>query len=93
LREAQTAEPGWLDHAFDVQGLFPEPPKFAAQIARLEAHLQRHPDDRDAWLMLGAQWLLSGRVQLAADVFLRLDDPSRPADETLEAFLDALKTK
>jgi len=93
LREAQAAEPGWIDHASDVQALFPEPTKFAALIARIEAHLQRHPDDRDAWLMLGAQWFLSGRVALAADVFLRLDDPSRPPDDILQAFLDASKTE
>jgi cytochrome c-type biogenesis protein CcmH/NrfG len=92
LREAQTAEPGWIDDAYDVQGLFPEPPEFAAMIARIESHLQRHPDDRDAWLMLGAQWFLSGRVPLAADVFLRLDDPNLAPDEILQAFLDASKT-
>lgn len=93
LREAQTAEPGWLEHAFDIQGLFPEPTEFAAQIARIEAHLQSEPDDRNAWLMLGAQWFLSGRVQLAADVFLRLNDPKRQPDEILQAFLDASKAK
>jgi thioredoxin-like negative regulator of GroEL len=93
LREAQTAEPGWIEHASDIQALFPEPTKFAAQIARIEAHLQRQPDDRNAWLMLGAQWFLSGRVQLAADVFLRLDDPNRPPDDTLQAFLGASKAK
>jgi tetratricopeptide (TPR) repeat protein len=93
LREAQTAEPGWIEHASDVQALFPEPTKFAEQIARIEAYLQSRPDDRNAWLMLGAQWFLSGRVQLAADVFLRLDDPSHPPDETLQAFLDASKAK
>lgn len=93
LREAQTAEPGWIEHASDVQALFPEPTRFAEHIARIEAYLQSRPDDRNAWLMLGAQWFLSGRVQLAADVFLRLDDASHPPDETLQAFLDASKAK
>lgn len=93
IREAQTAEPGWLEHASDIQGLFPEPTEFAALIARIEAHLQSQPDDHDAWLMLGVQWLLSGRVERAADVFLRLHDPNRQPDETLQAFLDASKAK
>ena len=57
------------------------------QIARLEAHLQAHPADRDAWLVLGAEWFLSGRTRKAADVFLRLSD--RAPDPALAAFLAA----
>jgi cytochrome c-type biogenesis protein CcmH/NrfG len=89
LREAQAAEPGWLAFAEDVQGLFPEPADFAAMIGRLETHLQAHPEDRDAWLILGAQWFLSGRSQQAADAFARLTD--RQPDSMLAAFLDAAK--
>ena len=58
-------------------------------MARLESHVQIHPDDRNAWLVLGAEWFLSGRTARAADVFLRLDDPNRKADIALAAFLDA----
>jgi hypothetical protein len=87
LREAQTAQPRWLEHPPDVQVLYPEPGDFARQIARLESHLQAHPNDRDAWLVLGAQWYLSGRTHRAADVFLRLTD--RKPDDTLAAFLKA----
>ncbi|MHC5541759.1 tetratricopeptide repeat protein, partial [Singulisphaera rosea] len=87
FREAQTAEPGWLANAGDIQTIYSEPADFARQIAALESHLQVTPGDRDAWLVLGAQWYLSGRTQKASDVFLRLSD--RAADPTLAAFLDA----
>ena len=75
LREAETAQPGWIVTAPDIQSLYGEPAEFAGHLARLESHLQVHPDDRDAWLVLGAEWYLSGRTARAADVFLRLNDP------------------
>jgi tetratricopeptide (TPR) repeat protein len=89
LREALAAEPDWLTRAPDIQDLFGEPAAFKGQIAKLERHLQARPNDRDAWLVLGAELFLAGRVQQAADVFLRLSD--RKADPTLAAFLDASK--
>jgi hypothetical protein len=89
LRDAETAEPGWLLTAPDIQSIYGEPAEFLRQVARLESHLQSHPDDRDAWLVLGAQWFLSGRTARAADVFLRLDDPNRKPDVALSAFLFA----
>jgi tetratricopeptide (TPR) repeat protein len=87
FREAQAAEPGWLINAPDIQSIYGEPRDFAAPIAKLETHLQVEPNDRDAWLVLGAQWYLSGRTRQAADVFSRLTD--RQADPTLDAFLAA----
>lgn len=87
FRAAETAEPGWLVKPFDVQALYSEPGDFARQIARLESHLQTAPEDRDAWLVLGAQWFLSGRTRQAGDVFLRLTD--RKPEPTLAAFLEA----
>jgi hypothetical protein len=48
-----------------------------------------HPEDRDAWLVLGAEWYLSGRSARAADVFQRLNDPTRRPDIALSAFLEA----
>jgi hypothetical protein len=85
--EATATEPNWLVHAPDVQALYGEPTEFARQIARLETHLQADPHDRDAWLVLGAQYFLSGQTRKAADVFVRLTD--RKPDATLAAFLDA----
>ncbi len=61
LREAETAEPGWVVTAKDVQALYSEPADFARHVARLEEHLHQNPEDRDAWLVLGAQWFLSRR--------------------------------
>ncbi len=55
FREAQTAEPGWLAFPDDVQNLFGDPADFASVLNTLESHLQTHPDDRDAWLVLGAE--------------------------------------
>jgi tetratricopeptide (TPR) repeat protein len=89
LREAETAEPGWIVNAPDIQAIFGEPTDFTRQLAKLESHVQTHPDDRDAWLVLGAEWFLSGRTAKAADVFKRLDDPARKSDVALAAFLDA----
>lgn len=90
LREAQTAEPGWLATADDLRAIHPEPAEYARLVAKLEAHLQAQPEDRDGWLVLGALWYLSGRTQKAADVFLRLTD--RREDPTLRAFLAATKS-
>jgi thioredoxin-like negative regulator of GroEL len=89
LRDAETAQPGWILTARDIQAIYGEPAEFARQIARLESHVQSHPDDRDAWLVLGAQWFLTGRTSRAADVFLRLNDPRRKPDIVLAAFLEA----
>jgi hypothetical protein len=89
FRMAETLEPGWLTRASDIQRIYGEPADFAKQLSKLESHLQAHPDDRDAWLVLGAELFLSGRVRKAADIFLRLSD--RKADPTLAAFLDATK--
>jgi tetratricopeptide (TPR) repeat protein len=91
LREALAAEPDWLAHAPDIQDLYGEPSDFKDQVAKLERHLKDNPNDRDAWLVLGAQWFLSGRTRQAADIFHRLSarPPDRPPDPTLAAFLDA----
>jgi Tetratricopeptide repeat len=89
IREAETAQPGWIVNASDIQALYGEPADFANNLARLETHLQTNPDDRDAWLVLGAEWFLSGRTTKAADVFKRLNDPNRKLDVALAAFLDA----
>jgi hypothetical protein len=89
LREAEIAEPGWIVRAPDIQTIYGEPTEFARTLARLETYLQANPDDRDGWLVLGAQLFLSGRTTKAADVFKRLDDPNRKSDVALAAFLDA----
>jgi tetratricopeptide (TPR) repeat protein len=91
LREAETAEPGWIVTAPDIQSLFGEPSDFTKHIAKIESYVQTHPEDRDAWLVLGAEWFLSGRTGKAADVFKRLNDPARKSDVALSAFLEASK--
>lgn len=89
LREALAADPGWLARAPDVQNLYTDPVDFARELAKLESRVQAAPNDRSAWLVLGAELFLSGRVARARDVFLRLAD--RRPDPTLAAFLDASK--
>jgi hypothetical protein len=89
LREAETAQPGWIITTPDIQSIYGEPTEFARHVAKLESHIQSHPDDRDAWLVLGAEWFLTGRTAKAADVFQRLNDPRRKPDVALAAFLDA----
>ncbi len=91
LREAQAADPAWLIAADNVQALYAEPADFHAMLGTIEARVQAHPEDRDAWLVLGTQLFLSGRTDRAADVFLRLTD--RPPDATLTALLDASRAR
>jgi tetratricopeptide (TPR) repeat protein len=91
LREAETVEPGWMTRAADIQSLYMEPGDFARQVSKLENHLQAQPNDRDAWLVLGAELFLSGRTRRAGDIFLRLSD--RREDPTLAAFLDATRPR
>ncbi len=93
LRRAELAEPGWILKAADIQTLYSEPTDFARELAKLETHLQINPGDRNAWLVLGAEWFLSGRTAKAADVFARLADPNRRPDIALEAFLEATNQK
>lgn len=93
FRQAELAQPGWIVTAPDIQSIYAEPAVFARTVTRLESHLQLHPDDRAAWLVLGAQWFLSGRTIKAADVFRRLNDPKRKPDLALSAFLDASNQK
>lgn len=78
---------GWLLDTPDVQSLYGEPREFARRIAQLESYLQAHPEDRDAWFVLGAERYLSGHPREANDAFVRLAD--RPADPALTAFQDA----
>ncbi len=89
LRDAMTAPQNarWLSNAPDIQAMYGEPGEFASQVARLESYLQTHPDDRNAWFVLGAQNYFSGHPQLASDAFLRLTD--RRPDQALSAFMDA----
>jgi hypothetical protein len=89
LREALTVHPGWLVTAGDIQSIYGEPAEFARHLARLESFVQVHPEDRDAWLVLGAQFFLTGRTVKSADIFKRLNDPRRKPDAALSAFLDA----
>lgn len=91
LREAEAAEPGWLNHARDIQPLFGDPADFAAQISKVETYLQAHPEDRDAWMILGINKLLTGKAQDAADIFLSIGD--EPLDPALSAFLAASRRK
>lgn len=93
FRQAEMAQPGWIITASDIQSIYAEPAAFSRTLTRLESHLQLHPDDRAAWLVLGAQWFLSGRTAKAADVFHRLNDPRRKSDAALSAFLDASNQK
>jgi hypothetical protein len=91
LREAQAVEPDWMlrPAARSPQNLFGGPADFAAVLNRLESHLQTNPEDRDAWLVLGAELYLTGRTAAARDCFVRLTD--RRPDETLAAFLEATR--
>ncbi|HWE36228.1 MAG TPA: tetratricopeptide repeat protein [Isosphaeraceae bacterium] len=92
FRVAQAADPDWLkNNPRDVESMFQEPSAFHKQIAGLEAHLQAEPEDRDAWFVLGTEWLLSGRAERASNVFLRLSD--RKDDRVVAAFLAAADTK
>ncbi len=87
FRDAHTAEPNWLVGATDIMALYTEPADFHKRIEVLESHVRVNPADRDAWLVLGAEKFLTGKVRESSDIFRRLND--RRADPTLAGFLDA----
>jgi len=87
FREATAIEPDWITRARDVQALFSEPAEFRGHIAKLESHLLKEPNDRDGWLVLGAELFLSGQTRRAGDIFVRLTD--RKPEPALAAFLEA----
>ncbi len=89
FREAVDVEPDWVSKAHDIQSIFGEPAEFRKHLAKLESHLLQEPNDRDGWLVLGAELYLSGQTRRASDIFTRLTD--RKPDATLSAFLDATK--
>ena len=91
MRRAVAAEPGWLPRATSIKAIYGEPSEFNRPMARLESHLLADPGDRDGWLLLGAQFFLSGQTRRAGDVFLRLTD--RRPDHALAAFLDVTGAK
>lgn len=91
LHEAVAADPRGLEKPTNVEAMFVEPEDFQKAIERLETHLQAKPEDRDAWMVLGVQHLLSGHPDRASDAFLRLD-PDRD-DPTLRALMLAAATK
>ena len=85
LREAITAQGGWLATTPNIVGLYGEPSTFHEAMTLLETHLQATPNDREAWFVLGFQLYASGETQKASDVFLRLSD--RKNDLSLNALL------
>ncbi|MFO0951676.1 MAG: tetratricopeptide repeat protein [Isosphaeraceae bacterium] len=91
LRQSVDAEPGWVTRAPNILSIYGEPRDFERQISRLESHILVEPNDRDAWLVLGAQLYLNGQTRRAGDIFLRLTD--RRPDPTLAAFLDATRVR
>ena len=93
LREAQIVEPGWMRDSLDIQSIFAEPGDFARHIGQIESHVLAYPEDRDAWLVLGSQYFLSGRTDRAFDIFVRLDDGESERDAILIAFLEATRER
>lgn len=91
IHEAIAADPVGLEKHANVEAMFAEPDDFKDAIDRLETHLQAKPEDRDGWMVLGVQHLLTGHPDRASDAFLRLD-PDR-ADPTLRALMLAAATK
>ncbi|MFI4890413.1 MAG: tetratricopeptide repeat protein [Steroidobacterales bacterium] len=60
-------------------------PEVAAMVARLEQHLQEHPDDLEGWLMLGRSYLSLERLD---DAIVAYDHAERLGDgKNLDAIL------
>ena len=54
FREAEAADPGWLSRQpRDIEGIYGDPSRYADAVSKLESRVQSHPEDRDAWLVLG----------------------------------------
>lgn len=77
LRESLVAAPNWPTGPEASQvvgrlpGLYANPGQLDIEIHALESYLQTRPDDHDAWLVLGMEWLLTNDLPKASDAFLR----------------------
>jgi cytochrome c-type biogenesis protein CcmH len=57
-----------------------------AMVARVEKHLETHPEDLSGWRVLAPIYMRSGRYADAADAYGRVVDGGEPDAETLEAY-------
>lgn len=89
VRRAVRRMPEVVDSAFDIRGRYGDLHDFEVHLARLEQFLADHPDDEDAWMVLGFVRHFSGQRQLAAETFQRLTAMDGADVEAVELFLAA----
>jgi hypothetical protein len=66
VRRAFELDPALIETSVDKHAFYPDPALFDQQLAVLERYLAQHPDDRDARLVLGLNYLFGGRAKDAA---------------------------
>lgn len=82
--------PPIVDSLFDIRERYQKTADFVDQTGRLEAHLERQPEDGNALLVLGFVRHFSGQRDLAEQTFQRLKRVSPEDGELADVFLNAL---
>jgi len=82
VRRALELDPALIETSVDKHAFYPEPPLFDQQLTVLERYLAEHPDDRDARLVLGLNYLFGGR---AADAVRTLEAAAAAMAEDVAA--------
>src|SRR5204863_5387115 len=66
VRRAFELDSALIETSVDKHAFYSDPALFDQQLAVLERYLAQHPDDRDARLVLGLNYLFGGRAKDAA---------------------------
>jgi tetratricopeptide (TPR) repeat protein len=90
IRRGVSKFPGVVNAAFDVRDRYGRPDDFEPQMVQLERFVQVHPDDIDAWLVLGFIRHFSDQRELSARTFQLLLKTADESDAMIaEIFLTA----
>ena len=84
-----TTRPSLAESKVDKRTFYKDPAPFLAQMAKLEAWVEAHPRDGDAWLVLGYNHLFSGAIKKARESFTKVADLV-PGDLASKTFLEAI---
>ena len=80
----------WRAAQKNVQTTDVTPANIHQMMRRLAAHLQKHPDDGEGWLMLGRSYLLTGNPKGAKDALHHARELLGDTPETLTDYAEAL---
>jgi Flp pilus assembly protein TadD len=94
IRRALELDPKLAETSVDKHAFYSDPSEFDAQLARLEAHCEAHPEDADARLVLATNQLFGRRPGAAVSLLERSQGPAAgvsAADPAVELILAAAR--